>query len=116
MLIYDKTYPEAFGECLEMGRCGTCLVEIIDKQHEPTAYERNEEVNLSRTGINRENIRLSCQLLTDENLDGTHPDNRRLWEQSAGWRGIRLVVLRQFPATQISSEKKAPALQIEYVL
>ncbi len=70
MLIYDKIYPEAFGECLGMGRCGTCLVEIMDKQHEPTAYERNEEVNLARTGISGQNIRLSCQLMIDENLDG----------------------------------------------
>lgn len=70
MLIYDKISPEAFGECLGMGRCGTCLVEVIDKQHEPTAYERNEDVNLARTGISGENIRLSCQLMIDENLDG----------------------------------------------
>jgi ferredoxin len=29
MLIYDQIYPEGFGECLGMGKCGTCLVEIV---------------------------------------------------------------------------------------
>lgn len=70
MLIYDRIYTEAFGECLGMGKCGTCIVEIIDKRQEPTAYERNEDVNLERTGVKGENIRLSCQLMVDENLDG----------------------------------------------
>jgi 2Fe-2S ferredoxin len=70
MLIYDRIYTEGFGECLGMGKCGTCLVEITVKRQEPTAYERNEDVNLARTGLQGENIRLSCQLMVDENLDG----------------------------------------------
>ena len=29
MLIFDSLYTEEFGECKGMGRCGTCLVEVL---------------------------------------------------------------------------------------
>ncbi len=70
MLIYDRIFTEGFGECLGMGKCGTCLVEITSKRMEPRAYERNEEANLLKTGHTGENIRLACQLIIDENIDG----------------------------------------------
>lgn len=70
MLIYDRLFTEGFGECLGMGKCGTCLVEITAKQKEPTSYERNEDINLQRTGRSAENIRLACQLMIDEKMDG----------------------------------------------
>ncbi len=70
MLIYDRIFIEGFGECLGMGKCGTCLVEITHKEQEPTAYERNEEANLIKTGRAGTNARLSCQLMIDGNLDG----------------------------------------------
>lgn len=70
MLIYDRIFTEGFGECLGMGKCGTCLVEITGKRLEPTAYERNEDVNLRKTGLLGENVRLSCQLMIDEKMDG----------------------------------------------
>ncbi|HTI59514.1 2Fe-2S iron-sulfur cluster-binding protein [Mucilaginibacter sp.] len=70
MLIYDNIFTDGFGECLGMGKCGTCLVEIIKMQTEPTAYGRNEEVNLLKAGQSKETIRLACQLLIDEKMDG----------------------------------------------
>jgi 2Fe-2S ferredoxin len=70
MLIYDRIFTEGFGECLGMGKCGTCLVEIMGKHQEPTAYERNEHVNLLKAGYLGKNVRLSCQLMIDEKMNG----------------------------------------------
>jgi len=70
MLIYDRIFTEGFGECLGMGKCGTCLVEIASQRTEPTAYERNEETNLLKAGKTKGNIRLACQLMIDEKMDG----------------------------------------------
>jgi len=70
MLIYDRIYTESFGECLGMGKCGTCLVEIMSSKHELSCYERNEDMTLLRNIKAKENIRLSCQLVIDEKMDG----------------------------------------------
>ncbi|MFI5159798.1 MAG: 2Fe-2S iron-sulfur cluster-binding protein [Sphingobacteriales bacterium] len=70
MLIYDRVFTESFGECLGMGKCGTCLVEITSQRMAPTAYERNEETNLLNAGQTKGNIRLACQLMIDEKMDG----------------------------------------------
>jgi 2Fe-2S ferredoxin len=70
MLIYDQIYTEGFGECLGMGKCGTCLVEIISSSHELSCYERNEEMTLLRTGITGKEVHLSCQIMIDEYIDG----------------------------------------------
>ncbi|MGN6639499.1 MAG: 2Fe-2S iron-sulfur cluster-binding protein [Mucilaginibacter sp.] len=70
MLIYDQIYTEGFAECRGMGKCGTCLVEITAKRQQPTAYERNEDANLLKAGLQQENVRLACQLIVDEKLDG----------------------------------------------
>ena len=70
MLIYDRIFSEGFGECLGLGKCGTCLVEITGKRAEPTAYERNENINLAKTGHTCANVRLACQLMIDEKMDG----------------------------------------------
>ena len=65
-LITDKLYPEEFGECLGMGKCGTCRVEIISSEQDPNCFERNETVTLSRSGAHDETVRLSCQIVLDE--------------------------------------------------
>lgn len=70
MLIYDKIYPEGFGECLGMGKCGTCLVEIISSCSELSCYDRNEAITLLRLGHTDTKVRLSCQILVDGNIDG----------------------------------------------
>jgi ferredoxin, 2Fe-2S len=70
MLIYDKIYTEGFGECLGMGKCGTCLVEIISSWGELSSYERNEAKTLLRAGHTDKKVRLSCQILVDRHIDG----------------------------------------------
>lgn len=70
MLIYDQIYTEGFGDCLGMGKCGTCLVEIISSIHELSYYDRNEEMTLLRTGVTGKDLRLSCQIMIDEAIDG----------------------------------------------
>lgn len=70
MLIFDRIYTDSFGECLGMGKCGTCLVEIMSSKHELSCYERNEDMTLLRNIKAKENIRLSCQLIIDEKMDG----------------------------------------------
>jgi 2Fe-2S ferredoxin len=70
-LIYDKIYIEDFGDCLGMGKCGTCVVELINSNGKLISdFDRNEKETLRKAGINRPNSRLSCQLIVDENTDG----------------------------------------------
>lgn len=70
MLIYDKISPEEFGDCLGMGKCGTCLVEIIESQNKLSTYNRNEKTTLSKNGITSKNVRLACQILVDDQING----------------------------------------------
>lgn len=69
MLIFDRVSPDDFGECLGMGKCGTCLVEIV-QGNMLTDFDRNEKNTLSKIGLYNPNMRLSCQLLIDEYCDG----------------------------------------------
>lgn len=70
MLIYDKIFVEDFGDCLGMGRCGTCLIEMNQASAGLTSYDRNEQTTISKSGITDSKVRLSCQILIDQNLDG----------------------------------------------
>lgn len=70
MLIYDKIYTEGFGECLGMGKCGTCMVEIISSLSEPSYYQRNEDTTLLRAGHAGKDVHLSCQIMIDEFMNG----------------------------------------------
>ena len=70
MLIYDRIFTEGFGDCLGMGKCGTCIIEVTRKIQEPTAYTRNGDVNLLRAGQFSRDIYLSCQLMIDERMNG----------------------------------------------
>lgn len=68
MLINDHIYLENFGECLGMGRCGTCAI-IIEEQHQHfTSFNRNEQATLEKEGIFDKNVHLACQIAIDENL------------------------------------------------
>lgn len=69
MLIFDRIGPEEFGVCLGMGKCGTCLVEVI-QSHTLTNFDRNERNTLMKHGINNANMRLACQILIDEQCNG----------------------------------------------
>jgi 2Fe-2S ferredoxin len=68
-LITDKLLLDGFGECCGMGKCGTCIVEITSCTGSLTSLERNECTTLERAGKNRDNLRLSCQILIDESIN-----------------------------------------------
>lgn len=70
-LITDKIYVEDFGECKGMGRCGTCVVEIMQTENKFLSLERNEETTIKKTGITDPNYRLACQILVNEELKNT---------------------------------------------
>lgn len=69
-LLYDRLFLEEFGECKGIGRCGTCHVYLENAGAWAGLRERNEEVTLSRLEHVRDNSRLACQILVDENLNG----------------------------------------------
>ena len=68
MLIFDKIYTEEFGECKGMGRCGTCMIEILSVEHTLGTMERNEASTIKKITIPRKDIRLACQLLINSDL------------------------------------------------
>ncbi len=68
VLIMDKIYVEDFGECKGMGRCGTCIVEVLESENNTPEIVRNEEATLKKTGVVNTNARLSCQILVDDDL------------------------------------------------
>ncbi len=68
MLIFDKIYTEEFGECKGMGRCGTCMVEILSSKHTLGPMERNEASTIKKIITPRKDIRLACQLLINSDL------------------------------------------------
>jgi 2Fe-2S ferredoxin len=67
-LIFDKIYTDEFGECKGIGRCGTCLVEILASTDDISTYERNEATTISRTSMEGKNLRLSCQIIITNHL------------------------------------------------
>lgn len=70
MLLSDKIYPDDFGECKGMGRCGTCVVEIIHGNGSLSDYERNESSTLTKLNQNSPGLRLACQIRIKEELNG----------------------------------------------
>ena len=70
MLIYDHIGPDEFGVCLGMGKCATCLVEILNSNENLMAIDRNETATLQKHEIHHPGFRLSCQLQVDENMHG----------------------------------------------
>ena len=69
-LLRDNLYLDSFGECSGMGRCATCVIKIEGLTGNAVVKDRNEPVTLSKIGFTEENIRLSCQLLINEDLNG----------------------------------------------
>lgn len=67
-LIADKIYVENFGECGGMGRCATCLIEIVNTESNFSFLERNEEATIKKTSITNPNYRLACQIIVNEEL------------------------------------------------
>lgn len=69
-LLKDKLCLEDFGECGGMGRCATCMVEVSGLKGRANTMKRNEETSIRKTGLPYLNIRLSCQILINEDLEG----------------------------------------------
>jgi 2Fe-2S ferredoxin len=70
-LIHDQLYPDGFGECNGMGRCGTCLVKFLSSPSSLPESDRNETTTLKKIGITDDSIRLACQLQLNGELDGS---------------------------------------------
>lgn len=70
MLIYDQFADEEFGDCRGMGKCGTCMVEILNIKKAFVGFDRNEKTTLAKMNVTQQNIRLSCQLMIDDQLNG----------------------------------------------
>ena len=69
-LLNNNIYLENFGECGGQGRCGTCMVKAVGLKGNANSMERNEAATIGKAGIADEAIRLSCQLLINEDLNG----------------------------------------------
>ena len=67
-LIFDRIYLEYFGDCRGMGRCGTCIVEIIQSPKELSAMDEKEEGVIGYLVKKDYPIRLSCQILVTTDL------------------------------------------------
>ena len=70
-LLKDRIFPEFFGECGGMGRCGTCLINMTGLSDKLRDSFRNEQSTLSKMGILDQTVRLSCQVQIDDDLNDT---------------------------------------------
>lgn len=69
-LIFDNIFEEGFGDCGGMGRCSTCLIEIVKIRQEFNQFNRNADQTMLRSGEQRAGCFLACQILADEFIDG----------------------------------------------
>lgn len=70
VFLRDQFFPDAFGECGGMGRCGTCIVALRQAETANFQRHRNEAGTLAKMGVLEGSKRLSCQILIDESLQG----------------------------------------------
>lgn len=69
VLLNNKLYLEEFGECGGMGRCGTCLIEIIGSSFELPILDRNEDSTIRKMRIISPDVRLACQIMVNRSID-----------------------------------------------
>ena len=69
-LLNNNIYLENFGQCGGQGRCATCMVKAVGLKGNANSMERNEAATIGKAGLADEAIRLSCQLLINEDLNG----------------------------------------------
>ena|SRR5436190_10369537 len=67
-LLKDKICPEDFGQCGGIGRCGTCLIKLSGVSGDSLLFYRNGHETLRKMGIVDPEVRLSCQILVNEDL------------------------------------------------
>ncbi|MEP6749637.1 MAG: 2Fe-2S iron-sulfur cluster-binding protein [Bacteroidota bacterium] len=70
-LLKDKIFPEDFGQCGGMGRCGTCLVNILGEENNPADFYKKQQSKFGKMGIKKQETRLSCQIQINEILNKT---------------------------------------------
>ena len=70
VLLNNSICLENFGECGGQGRCATFMVKAVGLKGNATTMERNEAATIGKAGLADEAIRLSCQLLINEDLNG----------------------------------------------
>lgn len=70
MWLFDELVYEDFGDCRGTGRCGTCLIEVLEEPETLTGLDRNEVNTLNKMNIEELRTRLACQLLVNESLNG----------------------------------------------
>jgi ferredoxin, 2Fe-2S len=66
VLIFDKIYPENFGDCKGIGRCGTCHIKILNRPFLVPDQDRNETTTLGKMENTDSKSRLACQILITE--------------------------------------------------
>ncbi|MGN6165979.1 MAG: 2Fe-2S iron-sulfur cluster-binding protein [Flavisolibacter sp.] len=69
VLLNEKFYLEDFGECKGMGRCGTCVVRVTGLKGAAICKERNEAATLGKMNIQETELRLSCHILINEDIE-----------------------------------------------
>ena len=69
-LIADRLFPNDFGECKGIGRCGTCHVRILNGPQNLLEKAGNESSTLSKITNTDRSSRLACQIRVDESIDG----------------------------------------------
>jgi ferredoxin, 2Fe-2S len=69
-LLKDRFYIEDFGECGGLGRCATCSIICLNRPVSNDDFEGNELATLSKLGLDTRNVRLSCQILLDDTING----------------------------------------------
>lgn len=69
VLLNNKFYLEYFGECGGMGRCGTCMVEILETTSALPALDRNEDSTIRRMKVIHPGTRLACQVMVNHSID-----------------------------------------------
>lgn len=67
-LLDDQFIVEDFGECRGMGKCATCMIEVIAAPNLLEGLQRNEMTTLKKAAILKNNIRLSCQIFINDSL------------------------------------------------
>ncbi len=59
MLLFDKIYLEDFGECKGMGRCGTCMIEIVESERADFLPWKKRRGDDAKGGIHEKQSKIS---------------------------------------------------------
>jgi len=68
-LICDQIITDDFGDCKGTGRCGTCLIEILNNSKMASQRIGNEASTIKKLNQIVNNSRLACQILIDNQIN-----------------------------------------------